>query len=63
MVISFANNKGGVGKTTLAYNTGGILATLGYKVLMVDMDGQCSLTNLTKQVISVLNSVKKNTNY
>ena len=48
MVISFANNKGGVGKTTLAYNTGGILASLGYKVLMIDMDGQCSLTSIYK---------------
>ena len=43
-VIAFSNNKGGVGKTTTTYNTGAALARKGYKVLLIDLDGQCSLT-------------------
>lgn len=38
--IAFANQKGGVGKTVAAYNVSSILASRGYKVLVVDNDSQ-----------------------
>ena len=41
-VITFANIKGGVGKTTLSYNYGAYLANKGNKVLMLDLDQQSS---------------------
>ena len=44
--ISIFNNKGGVGKTTLTFHFGHALASLGHKVLMVDLDPQCNLTIL-----------------
>jgi cellulose biosynthesis protein BcsQ len=37
------NGKGGVGKTTLTANVGGLLAKSGYKVLEADMDPQGNL--------------------
>lgn len=42
MIISYLNQKGGVGKTTLSLNTAAALAAGGAKVLLVDADEQQS---------------------
>jgi cellulose biosynthesis protein BcsQ len=44
--IVFANNKGGVGKTTLAFNCAVSFAKQGYKTVLVDLDPQCNLSRL-----------------
>ncbi|RPF42123.1 chromosome partitioning protein [Hydrogenoanaerobacterium saccharovorans] len=44
-VLTFGTLKGGVGKTMLCFNIGGILAQLDNKVLIVDSDLQGNLTN------------------
>lgn len=43
-VIAILNEKGGVGKTTTTASVGATLAQKGKKVLMVDLDPQCSLS-------------------
>ena len=43
-VLTFFNNKGGVGKTSLVYHVSWMLAELGHAVLAVDLDPQASLT-------------------
>jgi cellulose biosynthesis protein BcsQ len=42
-VIAIINGKGGLGKTTLCSNVGGLMARNGYKVLLVDIDPQGNL--------------------
>jgi cellulose biosynthesis protein BcsQ len=43
-VISLFNHKGGVSKTTTAFNLGWAMAERGRRVLIVDGDPQCNLT-------------------
>ena len=44
--IAIINQKGGVGKTTVAFELSSILTALKCRVLMVDMDPQCNLSSL-----------------
>lgn len=43
-IISLFNNKGGVGKSTLAFHLSHALSEMGHKTLIIDLDPQCNLT-------------------
>lgn len=45
MIISFLNQKGGVGKTTISTNVAYALSQRGFKVLLVDSDPQHSASD------------------
>ncbi|MDD2265463.1 ParA family protein [Sulfuricurvum sp.] len=45
-IISMFNHKGGVSKTTSTYHLGWMLANMGNKVILIDADSQCNLTNI-----------------
>ncbi len=44
--ITFFNNKGGVGKTTMVYHLAWMLSELDYKVVAADLDPQSNLTSM-----------------
>lgn len=65
-IIAFANQKGGVAKTTSTHNIGVALAQKGKRVLLLDLDSQASLTisvgieplEIEKNIINVLDKEK-----
>ena len=44
-IIAIANHKGGVGKTSSTASVGSILASKGYRTLLIDLDAQANLTS------------------
>ena len=45
-IFAIANMKGGTGKTNVSFNLAGSLSEKKHKVLLIDMDGQASLTSI-----------------
>ncbi|AQG79603.1 ParA family protein [Spirosoma montaniterrae] len=60
--LIFFNNKGGVGKTTLVYHVGYMLAQLGKRVVLLDLDPQMNLTSmlLTDQRLLAIYDIPQN---
>lgn len=54
MIITIANNKGGVGKSTTAQTLSVGLAQKKYKVLLLDLDAQCN----TSSTLQITDNVK-----
>ena len=65
-VITFINEEGGIGKTSVCFNVAWELSKRGSKILMIDMDGQkANLSffagiNKDSELFTVLDVFKKN---
>jgi len=65
-VLTFFNNKGGVGKTSLIYHLAWMFSHLGKKILIADMDPQANLTAAflsEDEIFSIWNEAGGNTVY
>lgn len=61
-IVTLYNHKGGVSKTTTTFNLAHLLAIMGKRVLLVDADPQCNLTELCLgRVIAELDAVAEKT--
>lgn len=61
-IIALIAQKGGVGKSTCAHNIGAGMAQAGRKVLMIDLDPQCSLSSIagaSLQGVSILEVIQR----
>jgi len=60
-VVVFANQKGGVGKTTLTVHAAWMAAEAGLKTLLIDMDGQgnASRTILGKEALTAIHDIRE----
>lgn len=62
LIVTLYNHKGGVSKTTTTFNLAHYLASRGKRVLLVDADAQCNLTELCLgKVIAELDAIAENT--
>lgn len=59
IIIMVANQKGGVGKTTIALELANAFGRKGYKTLGIDLDPQISFSKLSGAVIDEELSIKK----
>lgn len=55
-VLTFFNNKGGVGKTSLVYHLSWMFSTMGKRIVAIDLDPQANLTSafLTEEKLETL---------
>jgi chromosome partitioning protein len=58
MIITIASWKGGTGKTTLSTFTAETLAAMGFKVLIIDLDSNCAISTIYKQVFKDYTSLE-----
>jgi len=54
-VVSVISTKGGVGKTTVTANLGGLLADAGLRVLLLDLDVQPTLSSYYEPLVVCMN--------